>query len=636
MVQAEAFENNDGEGPFIPPAVPEITWQSITGAFLISSVVAGSYPYVVLKLGMGPNVSVVSALLGAIFLNVTAIKTRGQNLLQNNIIQTAGTSAASTAFMCVIAAAFGYLDQNETVNIHERITPWQMFSWLTCSGMLGVVFTVLFRKHFVDDPAMIFADGVAAAETIQAVDAAAKPLQKAPFGNPKHKVRALGYAAVASAAVDWLREGMSALPTLFLSQPYRAGFEWNLLSVGSGMLVGLNVGMSMLLGTLVVTYGIGPWIMQPGGIGEEIVRGQIAPDSWERCQMLVAMVNPLPADDQAFISAHCGPLQNLKAHRYYPILLLWAMWPATGLMVASAITAIVLRWRAIVNTFRSLRMRDGRKGEDMSLKSIVVWASVLTAVLAWVQQAHFGMSILQTVVAVLASLPLMLVGIRVLGETNNGPVSAMANALQALFSVFWPTHISLNLIAAGMAGNTSAQAEGTMQDFKTGKIVGSTPRILSYVQLMAVPIGAAAVAIMYPLLVNRHGLGGEGLTAPTGIKLANMAVLLSRGFDALPQYALAATIVGVLGGIVIAVVQAKSRAAWVGWIPNVAAFGFALILPGDLNIPIAAGGIAGWFWMKLSPRTYDQYLLTVASGMIAGEAVLGGLVLPVLAALKGL
>jgi hypothetical protein len=51
---------------FVAPPVPEITWQSVIGAFLVSSLVAGSYPYVVLKLGMGPNVSVVSAFLGAI------------------------------------------------------------------------------------------------------------------------------------------------------------------------------------------------------------------------------------------------------------------------------------------------------------------------------------------------------------------------------------------------------------------------------------------------------------------------------------------------------------------------------------------------------------------------------------------
>ena len=128
----------------------------------------------VLKLGMGPNISVVSAFLGAIFLNFAAFKTRGHNRFSNNIIQTAGTSAASTAFMCVVAAAFGYLDKNETVDVHMQISPWQMFTWLTCSGMIGVVFTVLFRRHFVDDPKMIFADGVAAAQTIQVIDAAAE------------------------------------------------------------------------------------------------------------------------------------------------------------------------------------------------------------------------------------------------------------------------------------------------------------------------------------------------------------------------------------------------------------------------------------------------------------------------------
>ena len=92
--------------------VVEITWQSVTGAFHVSSLVAGSYPYIVLKLGMGPNVSVVSAVLGAVFLNITSYRTHGRNRYLNNVIQTAGTSASSTAFMCVIAAAFGYLDKN--------------------------------------------------------------------------------------------------------------------------------------------------------------------------------------------------------------------------------------------------------------------------------------------------------------------------------------------------------------------------------------------------------------------------------------------------------------------------------------------------------------------------------------------
>lgn len=223
-------EQIEATQPFVSPPVPEITWQSVTGALLISTLVAGSYPYVVLKLGMGPNVSVVSAFLGAIFLNFTAFKTRGRNQFSTNIIQTAGTSAASTAFMCVVAAAFGYLDKNETVDVHMQISPWQMFTWLTCSGMIGVVFTVLFRRHFLDDSKMIFADGVAAAQTIQVIDAAAETNDVYPE-EARQKIRALGYAALASAAVDWLRESMALLPTLYLSQPYRAGVEWNFLTL---------------------------------------------------------------------------------------------------------------------------------------------------------------------------------------------------------------------------------------------------------------------------------------------------------------------------------------------------------------------------------------------------------------------
>jgi uncharacterized oligopeptide transporter (OPT) family protein len=205
----------------------------------------------------------------------------------------------------------------------------------------------------------------------------------------------------------------------------------------------------------------------------------------------------------------------------------------------------------------------------------------------------------------------------------------MTNAVQAIFAVFWSARMDLNLIAGGVTGNTSAQSLGMIQDYRTGGILGSTPRILTYVQLAAVPIGAAAVAIMYPLLISRFSLGAGGLTAPTGIKLANMAVLLSRGIDAFPPYALLATVVAVPIGTGAAVVTESCKAWWVAWIPSVPAFGFALILPGDLNIPIAIGGIAGWAWLTLSRVTYERYAVTVASGLIAGEAIIGGLVLPV-------
>src|SRR5262249_4982668 len=128
-------------------------------------------------------------------------------------------------------------------------------------------------------------------------------------------VRAMAGAGVASAAIDWMREGLSLLPTLYFSTSYRAGIEWGLLNLGSGLLVGLNIGLSMLLGTVLIIYPIGPWIIG-SGIGQEIVRSQIADQYWAQCQSLVAVANPAP-DQAAFIAAHCASLQSLQAREYF-------------------------------------------------------------------------------------------------------------------------------------------------------------------------------------------------------------------------------------------------------------------------------------------------------------------------------
>ncbi len=593
----------------------ELTWQAIVGGVLVSSLISLAYPYIVLKIGLGPNVSVLSAFLGALFLQVTAQKTRGQNRLMNNIIQTAGTSATSTAFMCVVAAAFGYLNQNETVNVHFTITPWQMFSWLTCSGMIGVLFIVLFRRYFLDDTQMVFADGVAAAETIKVLDSS----------QAQRKLQTLGLGSLIGMVISFLRDGLGLIPLTFIAQRFKIGIEWNVLSVGTGMLVGIRMGLSMLLGTVIVFFA-GPVIMNQ--VGMDIIHGSIAPRYIAQCDALATLAPEALKAQQALLNQHCGMMGDYLKGNHFGIILFWLMWPASALMITAAITAVVLEWRSLVQMFRTLSIQKARAPqEDIPLSIIFPGVVVLTILLAYVQNVHFGMSYLQTFFAVLCELPLMLVGVRVLGETNQGPVSLMANSLQAVFAIFWPQQISLNLIAAGMAGDGNAQAEGTMQDFKTGQIVGSTPWILTCVQLCAIPIGAAAVAIMYPLLIARYGLGGDGLIAPTGLKLANMAVLLSKGISAFPQGALLATAIAAVLGMVFTLLEARYK---IRWLPSAAGLGFALILPGLLNIPVAMGAILGWLWEKLSPESYAQYHVTLASGLIGGEALIAGLLLPAL------
>ena len=89
------------------------------------------------------------------------------------------------------------------------------------------------------------------------------------------------------------------------------------------------------------------------------------------------------------------------------------------------------------------------------------------------------------------------------------------------------------LMIAGMSGTVAVNGETLMQCYKTGKIVGSNNRSLTILQLVSVPIGSLAVALVYPALKLRYGIGGNGLTSPISVNVSRL--LLTRttapGFD---------------------------------------------------------------------------------------------------------
>jgi uncharacterized oligopeptide transporter (OPT) family protein len=231
-----------------------------------------------------------------------------------------------------------------------------------------------------------------------------------------------------------------------------------------------------------------------------------------------------------------------------------------------------------------------------------------------------GFPLWLTGVSLLLSVVLMLVGIRVLGETNWAPISAMANVMQAVFAVLAPGHVPINMIGSGMSGAVAANGEHLMQDYRAGKIVGSTNRKLTVLQLVGVPVGALAVAIAYPAVRNTYGVGGEGgLTSPISVKWAGFAELLSRGFGALSQSAMVALALALVLGVVLTVLEAHPRLG--RFAPSPTAIGLGMLIPGYAVMPMVIGGILSDLWRRLSPRTEAIYDVPLASGFITGEAL---------------
>jgi uncharacterized oligopeptide transporter (OPT) family protein len=147
------------------------------------------------------------------------------------------------------------------------------------------------------------------------------------------------------------------------------------------------------------------------------------------------------------------------------------------------------------------------------------------------------------------------------------------------------------------------------------------------------------------MLEHTYGIGlnpGQ-LAAPTGLKIATLAIVMEKGLGYLPRGALTASIVAAIAGIVLELLLAiKTRdekgneVSRFSFLPIPAAVGFALILPASLNIGMALGSVISAVWKRFSPSetgSFELFATPLASGLVAGEAMVGSILLPGLAML---
>jgi uncharacterized oligopeptide transporter (OPT) family protein len=578
-----------GPTPQKPPHVREFTARSITVGLLVALVIGASYPYVVLKFGFGPNISVVSAFFGFLALGLLS---KSYNRWENNIVQTAGTTAGQVAFLCWLLAAFDLLAAEPGSGFDVHPTRLQTFIWLSAAGLLGVFMAVPLRKYFIEQEDLPFPDGMAAGETLIMLDSRGEQGRKSAFA----MVGSLVVSGLVFLATQ-LRWVVDNVPLVVNAYSTRVGlgFGVSLLSVGSGIIIGLRISTSMLIGGLIGWVIAPPWLESSGIIAADA----------RRVDILLAM-----------------------------------MWPAVGMLVAAGMFALVLRWRVLLRTFHGLSM-SGASG-DLPLQWVGIGAALSAVFLITVQRAFFATPIWHSLLAIAVSLPLGLVALRVLGETNWGPISVMTNVTQAIFGVVAPGDLRASMVSSGTTGAVAAESEGLMQDFRTGQMIGSTPRILTYMQLLAVPVGALALAFMYPLLRDTYGITGENaqLLSPTSQRWVGFAKLVTQEWSGSgPATAEAVTrlwwiqtslTVGAVVGVLLTLLEQKP--SWRPFVPSPTGMGIAMLIPVNAVTMIFIGALADRVWAAVSPRTQERYAIPLASGLIAGEALVA-IVLPLLVTL---
>ncbi|MCE9524011.1 MAG: OPT/YSL family transporter [Alphaproteobacteria bacterium] len=570
----------------------ELTVQSVFAGVIVAAIMGLSYPYMVLKLGFGPNVSIVSAFFGFVILRLIA--RNSYDRWQNNIVQTAGTSAAQTAFMCIVLAAFDMLRESKIVAFQLNPTPEQTFVWLTVAALLGVLLAVPMRKHFIVDEKLPFPDGMAAAETLKVLDpprgTAKGDLE---WDQARRAAQVLGVGLVASALLMLFREDAQlfkyipegwtpgdltwgATGASVVLAALGVGASYSLLGIGSGFIIGLRVSTWLFIG------GAIGWLLIP----LQLVQNGILPD-----------------------------------HPTRTMVLYWVMWPGIGMVMAGGLTILVVRWHLLMEAFRGLGAA-GTSKDEFPLSLVIIGIVILTAALCYLQELYFGLPIWMSLVAIVLSVPLMLVGLRALGETNWGPISSLSNLMQGLFAAIAPGNINANILGNATTGTIATTSEALMQDYKAGYIIGSSPRAMTIAQLIGAPIGAAALAWSYPVLVSTYGIVGENaqLAAPTARRAAGFAELLSGGPDKLPISALIAMAVAAVLGVIFALMEQNPNLKRIA--PSPTGLGLGILLPFAALSTIFVGGVIGALWLALAPRSAKVYLVPLASGFIAGEALI--------------
>ena len=618
----------------------EFNWRLIILGGFLCAIAAAATPFVVLKLGMTVDLTYAGMFLAAAILGRGV---SGRKLaIQLNIIQTMISVATGVGFMVVVMAAFFYIKTVFHQEIDFNPAWWQMFIWLVVSGVLGVLVGILPMR-------MILRDKTLPWPTAQAVLSVAETLtDPAATEATKNRRAVLTVTTAVAGFFTFLRDGFGVITSMVGNAGLRLSFGPQFAAIGLGMLVPLSVGLSQLLGVwLVAAFG--------NTVGALAALGGTTPENWDACYINMMQLSSLSggAKDQAvqFLTANCGTAGNVaefltQDSSHFKYMVQWALWPATAMMIAAALTSILIP--VVRNVFG--RRNGEAADENNSLadeKVPMAWimASITGCVLllVWITNAWFGMPWQEVLLAVAIQPIMIIAGLKVLSITGTGPVSLMANATQFLFGLIWPAQVQNNLVAAYTSASPQASSENVVPSFWVARRIGGKFTTLIIAGLIMIPVGAFITPIMFDLLEKAYGIGlnpGQ-LSAPTGLKIATLAAVMKDGIGAMPAGALFASLIAIVIGVFFEILLSMRKRGKEGkdiqrfsWVPIPAALGFALILPAELNLALITGSVIAAVWRKFSPKEDGSYSLfgaPLAAGLIAGEAIVGAILVPLLA-----
>jgi uncharacterized oligopeptide transporter (OPT) family protein len=179
-----------------------------------------------------------------------------------------------------------------------------------------------------------------------------------------------------------------------------------------------------------------------------------------------------------------------------------------------------------------------------------------------------------------------------------------------------------NIMTASVTANAAGCAADLLTDLKSGYLLGANARKQFIAQIAGILPGAIIVGLAWNVLVpNADALGGDRFPAPAAQVWKSVAELLSKGVESLPVTARYGALIGAFVGLVLTVLE-RAFPRHRKFIPSAIAFGLAFVMQGFNAVSMFVGASIALIVEKARPKVADDYVIPVASGLIAGESLM--------------
>ena len=517
--------------PYIPAQtqVRELTALPLIVGTLLGMVFGASSLWLVLKVGLTVSASIPVAVISiSLFRLLGKIGVREATILENNIVQTAGSAGESIAFGVGVTMPAILI-----LGFDLEFTRVMLVA--TMGGLLGILMMIPLRRALIVQQHGIlkYPEGTACAEVLKAgasdeSRAAADPVYKAKAAETEEAASGaktiftgFGIGLVYQVCMAALK-GWKDIPSKVFGAPFKAG---SLAAEISPALLGVG-------------YIIGPRIasiMCAGGVLAYLV--------------LIPAIKFFGEGSTTALTPGTVPISQMEpdAIRGAYVLYIGAGAVAAGGII-SLFRSLPTIWHGLKGGLSDLRGGQSasanlpRTDQDLSMKIVVGGILVLIAMIMILPQLHLQFNLLGAILIIAFGFLFVTVSSRLTGEigSSSNPISGMTVATLLLTCLiflivgwsgesYYVTALSIGgivCIAASNGGTTS-------QDLKTGFLVGATPKY----QQVAILVGALASAlILGPILLRLNDQSTVYVPQSTFKAVANAPQVDGAAVAALPAY----------------------------------------------------------------------------------------------------